>query len=160
MLTQEHLKEVLHYDSETGIFTWIKSTRRGWVGKIAGYRDPQGYIGINLDCKMYRAHQLAWLYVKGTWPEFEIDHKDTIKHHNWFSNLRGVSVAGNQQNQVKAKSHNKVGLLGVTKQPSGKFASAIVVDEKSKFLGTFITPQEAHTAYVTAKRVLHPNCTI
>ena len=36
-LTQEKLKEVLHYDPLTGLFTWIKNN------KIAGSKNGQGY---------------------------------------------------------------------------------------------------------------------
>ena len=37
ILTCEVLKENLHYDTHTGIFTWVKKKSRVRVGKRAGY---------------------------------------------------------------------------------------------------------------------------
>jgi len=53
-LTQIRLKELLHYDPDTGLFTWL---RPGWKGVIAGTHHPSGYIHIRVDNKPYRAHR-------------------------------------------------------------------------------------------------------
>lgn len=42
MLTIERLKEVLHYNEDTGIFTWKAGKRKG----IAGHKNKRGYIII------------------------------------------------------------------------------------------------------------------
>lgn len=78
-LTSETLKELLHYNPETGIFTWAKNAgQRAQVGRIAGSRTPSGYIKISLSRKLYAAHRLAWLYMTGSWPENEIDHNQAL----------------------------------------------------------------------------------
>ena len=34
------------------------------------------------------AHHLAWLYMTGEWPEYDIKHVNGLKDDNRFSNLR------------------------------------------------------------------------
>ena len=54
MLTQKYLKELLHYDSKTGVFTWIASETRikNKIGKRAGHLNGAGRrcIWIYFDC--------------------------------------------------------------------------------------------------------------
>jgi hypothetical protein len=156
-LTQKRLKEVLHYNSRTGIFHWLKSGTGRRLNLIAGTPTTKGYIAIGIEKKYYRAHRLAWLYVKGVWPTDQIDHKDTIRNHNWFSNLREVTHTGNQQNQIKAHSNNKsTGVLGVNfDKHSGKYQAKISVSGKQIILGLFTTLKEAKGIYVKAKREYH-----
>ncbi|HHK4055192.1 TPA: hypothetical protein ACQSSJ_005219, partial [Pseudomonas aeruginosa] len=72
-LTQERLKELLRYDTETGEFTWLaRKGSRALVGSKAGSNDGQGYIRIAIDGRRYRAHRLAWLYCYGKWPAAQV----------------------------------------------------------------------------------------
>lgn len=72
MLTQSRLKEIIHYNPDTGVFTWLKS-RGGAVkaGDVAGVLHHSGYIIIKTGGKIYLAHRLAWLYKSGCWPATE-----------------------------------------------------------------------------------------
>ena len=154
MITQKQLKEVLHYNPDTGIFVWIKSNR-GLVSKEAGTLNG-GYLRIKIDHKLYYAHVLAWFYVKGKWPEFEIDHKDRIKTHNWFSNLRDATKSVNQQNQTKARIDSTTGVRGVTKNKvSGRYHVQIMFDKKAIYLGSFSTLKIATGVVLRAKKKFH-----
>lgn len=159
MLTQERLKELLDYDSLTGIFIWKKARNNNLVGIIAGAKRPDGYLRIRIDYKFYYAHRLAWLYVYGEWPKNCIDHKDMVHDNNRISNLRDVTNSVNMQNQRAARKDNLHGFLGVKRNGNG-FAAHIQLNGKQKNLGTRKTPEEAHELYVIEKRKIHAGCTI
>ena len=81
-LTQERLKELLHYDPETGYFTWkISPNNAVKVGSVAG-TSMNNYIRIIIDHKAYLAHRLAFLYMEGYFPEHEVDHINRIRDDN------------------------------------------------------------------------------
>ncbi|MFY3310918.1 HNH endonuclease signature motif containing protein [Achromobacter ruhlandii] len=158
-LTQERLKQVLHYDPLTGKFMWMSHRKNSRIGTEAGYSDRTKRIKILVDGSQYFAHRLAWLYVHGSWPSGVIDHIDGNPGNNVLSNLRDVSVAINSQNRRHPRSESKTGVLGVFKK-NGHFFASISVNDKTRHLGVFETVEEAHAAYVKAKRILHPGCTL
>ena len=160
LLTPERLRELLHYDPETGLFTWRQ--RRGSrapQGGVAGSHDALGYIQIGVDGVGHHAQRLAWLYQKGVWPEFTVDHVNGVPDDNRFSNLRDVSHQSNIQNQRRAPRSNTSGFLGVSAS-GNRWRAAIVVNLRQIHLGCFATPEAAHAAYVEAKRRLHEGCTL
>lgn len=160
-LTAQRLRELLHYNSETGQFTRsiARRGRNGGAGSVAGCKTARGYIRISISGKIYMAHRLAWLYVLGVWPAGDIDHIDGDKTNNRFANLRDVSTSVNMQNQRKAQPRNASGFLGVTIH-GGRFEASIKLNGKNIYLGSYATPQMAHDAYIAAKRVIHEGCTI
>lgn len=159
-ISLEHLKQFLHYDPLTGLFTRLVQAGNQPVGAVVGTKRSNGYIQIQIDGVNYRAHRLAWFYVNGEWPEHDVDHRNTVRDDNHYDNLRPATRKVNLQNQRKAQAHNKVGLLGVRKHRGGKFTAQIKVDEKAIHLGTFNDPMQAHLAYVDAKREKHEGCTL
>jgi hypothetical protein len=161
-LTQQRLKELLCYDPDTGIFTnRITRGNRAISGRVAGSDDNNGYRQISLDYKMYFAHRLAWLYIFGHSPKGEIDHINGIKSDNRIVNLREASIAVNRQNLRKARRDSASGLLGASwNKAANKWVAMICFKGKSKFIGRFDTKEDAHIAYVDAKRRLHEGCTI
>jgi hypothetical protein len=157
MVTQERLKELFYYNEFTGLFIrLVKTSNKTKIREVVGYENINGYIIISINGKEYYAHRLAWLYITGEFPEKGIDHRNTIKHHNWFSNLRKCDDIQNQQNRRTAQSNNLLRLLGVSYDNRfNKFYSRIKVNNKQQFVGYFPTAELAHEAYVTAKRNLH-----
>ncbi len=160
-LTQERLREVLHYDPETGIFTWRVNRAQMVAGSVAGGPNGKGYWYIKIDRYSYPAHRLAWLYVHGVWPPFDTDHHDTKPSNNRIDNLREATRGQNRQNMRKAHKNNKAGLLGVMwHKQSQRWRAKITVDGKGIHLGNFLTPELASAAYAEAKRKYHPFATV
>lgn len=161
MLTQEYLKELLHYDPLTGIFVWIACRLNGKKsGEVAGWID-NGYVKISIDNKNYRAHRLAWLYVYGVWPTKHIDHRDHHRSNNRIDNLRDVTQTENNQNQLCAYRNNKLGILGVCFHKAvGKYEAKISINNKQISLGFYKTPEDAEQVYLKTKREVHSTCTI
>mgnify|MGYP000037034139 CR=1 FL=1 len=158
MLTQERLKELLHYDPDTGLFTWIKSTNTSIkINSVAGGKTSRGYIQIRADKKLYLAHRLAWLYFYGNFPESFLDHVNEKPSDNRISNLRLATHQENGHNKSTPHKNNTSGFLGVTWQKlNKKWLAQIRLNGKRKHLGLFNTPESAHKAYLEAKRELHP----
>lgn len=160
-LTLEEAHRRLAYDPATGVFTWrIDCAPRARAGRVAGVRHVSGYIEISALKRTYKAHRLAWFMTHGEWPDGEVDHINGVPGDNRLENLRITNRATNMQNQRRAHAgKNSTGLLGVSRRPDG-FWARIQVNKKSHDLGRFPTAEEAHEAYVQAKRRLHSTCTI
>lgn len=160
-LTEARLKELLHYDPETGVFTWRNSPLvHKWRGKVAGRQD-QGYWRIRIDRQEYQAHRLAWLYVTGAWPAHAVDHINGIRSDNRWANLRDVPSNVNMQNRRRAKINTKSGLLGVKWcADAERWEARIKVNGQDIYLGKSKDKLIAAAMYVAAKRVAHVGCTL
>lgn len=160
MLTAERVRELLSYEPMTGFFLRKLDCGGRKAGERAGYPRKDGRWVVSVDDQKYLSSRLAWLFVTGAWPTWEIDHIDCNPGNDVFSNLRDVSRGVNQQNVRQALANNlKSGLLGVGKT-GNKWAAKIRAGGKQIYLGLFATPQEAHSAYVNAKRRLHAGNTL
>ena len=123
-------------------------------GDIAGGIMSDEYWRINIGGRTYKAHRLAFLICKGYMPKM-IDHKDTIRYHNWIDNLRSCTQSQNNINR-KLPITNKSGLRGVRfDQVRNKWKVAIQVDNKKIHLGYYICKQTAAKAYDLAALKYH-----
>lgn len=159
-LSHSELTSVLHYAPETGVFTWIKTlSNAAQRGKQAGTKHVDGRIYIGVGGKRYLAHRLAWMYVNRSFPNECVDHINGDNSDNRICNLREASHAQNMQNHRKARSDSNSKLIGAMPH-QGKWRSDIVLHGRKTYLGVFDTKEDAHEAYVNAKRKLHQFCTI
>ena len=169
-LDKNRLMQFLKYEPNTGIFTWLVKRGKAKKNDIAGHKqcmqDENTYLRIMIDSRMYLCHRLAWLYVYGEWPKNHIDHINHLKSDNRIANLRDVTRAENSENQAKAQKSNKSsGVLGVRVKTGREhyknpFAASIKVRGINKHIGNFPTAEEAHSAYLEAKRKFHKGWTI
>ena len=111
-LTQRRLKEVVEYNSDTGVFTRLSNASQVKAGSVAGGQDGKGYTRFSVDGKSYLAHRLAWLYVNGAFPIDQIDHLNHDRLDNRIANLRCVTHKENGKNQSLCKN-NSSGVTGV-----------------------------------------------
>ena len=151
----DRLKQVLHYAPETGQFTRLldpvsrECDRKRWAGKPAGKLDGGGYVEIFIDGARYKAHRIAWLFVTGEEPEFQIDHVNLKRDDNRWLNLR---LATNQQNQVntplrKDNTSGYKGVVFVKECTSHPWLAQIQTHGRHRKLGYFKTREEAHARY-------------
>lgn len=168
--TQEQIKELLHYDPETGKFTWneraenwfvatdhntaagaCKSWNSSWAKKEAFTAVSHGYKVGAIKNKLYRAHRLSFFYMKGYMPE-QVDHINGDRGDNRWENLRAVDNMENHRN-LRKRSTNTSGVVGVIFRPKGgygkktdRYIANITVNYETKFLGCFDTLEEAAKA--------------
>lgn len=136
MISHVELKHLLHYDPETGIWTWINPLARHIrVGAKAGSDDGKGYTRIQVRGYSYRSGRLAWFYMTGEWPEDQIDHINRNTDDDRWINLREANQSQNNFNRGS-------GIRGVYRSGS-KWRAQVGPNND---LGLFLTFEEAVAA--------------
>jgi len=99
-LTQEILKSLLHYNPDTGIFTYLGRTAgNNYTGKVVVGSKNGRYIQVQIGGKFHLVHRLAFLYMEDYMPE-EVDHENLNTRDNRWCNLRAASRQKNQHNKI------------------------------------------------------------
>lgn len=160
--TPAQLAELFWYDALSGQL--IRRIDGGRWGRekaeaVVGTSHGEGYLVVTVFGQKLLVHRVAFAIANGAWPDGHLDHIDGDRANNRLSNLRVASPGENNQNQRHARSDSGSGLLGVRRMRT-RWQAVIKVDGSRKHLGTFDTPEEAHAAYVAAKRDLHPYSTL
>ena len=156
MITQARLKELLHYDPDTGVFTWNIS-RRGVVksGSVAGTRYlscGKPYTRITIDGKKLRAHRLAWLYMHGELPRLGIDHKDGNGRNNAISNIRDVDQLENCKNR-RLQANSKSGYNGVVwDRFKNRWLVRIKINRRIVYIGRYSVLLDAVAARIRSNK--------
>lgn len=154
-ISYERLRQVLSYSPVVGVFEWKVSGRRIRPGFLAGCVVTGGYVRICVDRRPYAAHQLAWLYMTGEWPDRPIDHIDGDPSNNAFSNLRLATLAQNSANCRRNRS-NTSGVKGVSFNPkTGKWRATIRGGGRTVFDESFKALDEAEAAVKEARERIH-----
>lgn len=123
----------------------------GREGKPAGF-PFNGYIGVKIDGKLYKAHRICWLMTFGLLKtDYEIDHINGVRSDNRLENLREVTRSENLRNRGIA-INNKSGVPGVYwHKHSKKWHSTIYVEKQRFHLGSFISIEDAQKTRVEAE---------
>jgi hypothetical protein len=152
-----NIKEYLSYDPLTGVLTWFKSPANNIkAGSTAGAK-LKHCIHISYKGKHYKAHRLIWLIVYGVMPKCNIDHINENPYDNRLCNLRLDIGRENEQNKSNPNTNNKSGFRGVHWYKAGNSWRAFIkIKGKQLYLGSYDTPEEAHAAYLCAKKEHHP----
>ena len=152
MLTADRLRKLLTYNPRIGVFRWNEARRGQRKGDIAGSehsRTKRRVIAI--DGHLYQAGRLAWLYMKGTWPNQLISCVNGDRSDIRWANLRQITMA---QRQASRPTQNKLGVKGVWKTGHGKYAAEIRVDREKRYLGQYETLEEASAVRKSGEKSL------
>lgn len=148
--TPAQIRKVLRYDPKTGLLWWCERKGGRPHNRPAGSKDSEGYVRITHKGKQYRAARVAWVLMKGRWPKKEVDHRNTVKDDNRWTNLRLATTGQNKQNRAGFKN-TKSGLKGASHQ-AGRWMATIRLGGKQIYLGLFDTPEESAACYAKAAK--------
>lgn len=162
----DRLREAFSYDPETGAIT-LRADRSGSprsAGETALSAHGDGYSLVYVGGRSFYAHRIAWALGHGAWPVGYIDHVNGDRADNRLANLRETTKRGNAENMRHAYKNNRTGMLGVNHRPDykglKKYRARIRVDGRLIHLGDYYTAEDAHGAYLEAKRRMHAGCTL
>lgn len=165
-LTQERVAALFQYRPETGALIWkarprsdfltdiaFKTWNARFPGEVAGCVGPNGYRVIAIDDRLYYAHRIVWLLLKGFLP-IEIDHDDGDRDNNREKNLVAATSLDNKKNR-RLPRNNTSGVIGVTwcKQTL-KWRAQMTVDRKMVHIGRFDAFEDAVAARKAKEREL------
>ena len=152
VITQDLLRELFEYNSETGqVFRKTTNAKGGGKkGDSVGSLTESGYLRTSISGKRHQVHRLIWCWVTGEWPKegMIVDHINGDRSDNRWENLRLCTASQNAYNR-KTPRRNKSGFTGVYKDArNGKF----LVKAGGEHLGSFDTINEAVAARVRFER--------
>lgn len=150
-MNRKDLRNLLHYDLETGIFKWKKYKKGCRRNLIAGTLTKKGYIRIKIsNSTPVMAHRLAFLYVLGYMPE-EVDHADHDRANNKWINLENSSSFKNGRN-LSLNKNNKLKITGVYYIEERKcFVAKIRNNDSQLYIGSSVDFFEACCARKSAE---------
>lgn len=136
---------------------WYQATTDGriWSCQTSEFLKPwilrNGYKQVQLYRNGKRKGELVHRLVALTWVDEvegqnEVDHINRNQQDNRFENLRWVNRSQN--------SHNRAYKGYIFRPKTNKWEASIKINNKTKYLGTFNTEQEARVAYLKAKSEL------
>lgn len=156
----EVLRQLFHYDPETGKLFWKERPReyfvsdKGyacWNGKNAGKEafttvGSSGYHEGRIFGMLERSHRVIIAIHEGRWPAEEVDHINGDRTDNRILNLRVATRSENASN-VRRRSDNTSGHMGITYWPTrDKWNARITVRGKTHSLGYYSNKSDAIAA--------------
>ena len=110
------------------------------------------YLRVFITDRHYLYHRVIYKMYNPAWDidcdaGYVIDHKDTNKLNNKYSNLRRITK---QQNEFNTNARGTY-----FDKSRNKWRASIRLTGKDKFLGRFVLEEDAHQAYLAAKLIYH-----
>ena len=155
--SQDQLKALFEYDVDTGILLNKRLKKRsGYI--LKGGNSTKAHWVSKIGKTVFTQQRLIWMWVYGEDPgELLVDHIDQDSLNNRLDNLRLVTRRQNRQNS-KLNSNNTSGYRGVYKMYNKWQARIMISAGRSRSIGVFDTPEEAHKALTTHGGLSGPIC--
>jgi len=144
----------LKYDIETGEIWGQNYNLRGRPWEVKSSCKNGEYLCMRIGSKTYKLHRVIFKFYNPEWDiengsnDNSIDHKNGKTTDNQITNLRNVTHQHNQHNQTKAK-----GCCWDKREK--KWKAYIRLNRKHIHLGYFDLEEDAHNAYLEAKKIYH-----
>jgi hypothetical protein len=124
------------------------------IGKRAGWLtvcNGKPYWKISIKRKTMYLHHIIFMMHYKYLPKY-IDHVDGNSTNNHIGNLRAATQSQNIANS-KLKTNNTSGYKGVSfRRDTGKWQSSVMVNGNHISLGSYVTKEEAHQAYILGSK--------
>lgn len=147
-ISQEELKRILDYDPDSGLFRWKVDCRNNIKkGDMAGtLRENTKLIYIMIKGAHYKADKLAFLYMTGKYPKYEIQHKNGVRFLNGWDNLEIETIP-----EIKNYAKKKNSIRGVFQNENYKVT--IYYDRQRCSLGSYKDFDEAVCARYAGEQI-------
>ena len=149
----EELKNSFYYSE--GKLYWKEG--KVLANKEAGYKNPHGYIEVNITIRgkptKFLAHRIIFYLHHGFMPKL-VDHVDRNPQNNSISNLR---VADKKLNAINTglPKNNTSGVKGVSwNKACGKWSAQIKVDGKKKTFRNFFKLRRCNKNKTTSRKTI------
>jgi len=167
-ITPEYIRKILAYDPETGNLVWLRRELRagferidkGWNKRFAGCpvafrRHRHGHGQIEIHCKNFMLHRVAWVHYYGEWPRGHLDHINGDPSDNRIRNLREATQSQNMMNAA-IRSDNRSGVKGVSwSKKEMRWYAYINKNKKMISLGRYESLEDAIVARLNGEKIYH-----
>jgi len=152
MITQKELKNIFDYRKDGALIYRKKVSIKIKIGEEAGSISSNGYLMVSIQYRKYLNHRLVWLWHKGSFPKYILDHIDRNKHNNSIENLREVNHSCNSRNTGN-REDNTSGIKGVHWDTTRhKWVVNIRIEGKTIYLGGHACLTEAAATRLAAEQ--------
>jgi hypothetical protein len=122
---------------------------------VAGIATHRGYIVVRIGGTLYAAHRVIWKLMTGSEPPTHIDHIDTNRSNNAWSNLREADNSKNMMNSPVSRQ-NTSGAKGVSwHKKAKKWMVSVKRDGRIHYGGLFFEFSDAVAAMELLRLGLH-----
>ena len=136
-----YLRAVFTYDPDTGQFFRLRN--RGYI--LTPPLEIAGPV-VQLQGRTYRTDRIIWHYVYGRWPVGKVVHMNGDENDHSIGNLAEKAFSPVPGKLIGAHFNRR----------TQRWYAMISRNGKNKSLGTFATAQEAHEAYLEARKSGEP----
>ena len=145
----------INRENSEDIWIW-KETKNPYWKRPALNVDKDGYFVVTIGNKRMKHHRVIFYAHNQDWDIHDtsqlnlIDHEDHNRKNNNPNNLRIATKQQNNWNRKNTKGYYWDKLYK-------KWHAQICLNNKKIYLGYFDTEEEARLAYLTAKKIHHPD---